>query len=158
MKKAPPALTPEAERLGRLLWDYHQLKMRLKPADAILALGSNDPRVADHAADLWLKGYAPWLVCSGKVGALTAGLYGMSEAAFLLLEPFSSVFLLIESSLRIKRRILGKMPLFVALDWMNLGCPVLKLLLCKSRIWKGAPLQQCAKFGPKWSFQFHPRR
>ena len=82
MKKAPPALTPEAERLGRLLWDYHQLKMRLKPADAILALGSNDPRVADHAADLWLKGYAPWLVCSGKVGALTAGLYGMSEAAF----------------------------------------------------------------------------
>ena len=78
----PPPLTPESDHLARVLWEYHQLRMPPRPADVILALGSNDPRVADHAARLWLDGLAPWLVCSGKVGALTAGQYGMSEAAF----------------------------------------------------------------------------
>ena len=78
----PPPLTPESDRLARVLWDYHLLRMAARPADVILALGSNDPRVADHAARLWLDGLAPWLVCSGNVGALTAGQYGMTEAAF----------------------------------------------------------------------------
>jgi len=51
------------------------------PSDAIVALGSNDVRVAHHAADLFLAGLAPVLVFSGGVGALTAGQYGgVSEA------------------------------------------------------------------------------
>lgn len=76
-----PRLTPEADALARLLWGYHRLGMRLAKADVILALGSNDPRVAEHAALLWKDGWAPWLVCSGNVGALTEGLYGKTEAA-----------------------------------------------------------------------------
>jgi uncharacterized SAM-binding protein YcdF (DUF218 family) len=82
MPPPPPRLTPEADSLARILWNYHRLDQPLRRADAILALGSNDPRVADHAARLWLDGWAPWLICTGKVGALTAGQYGMSEAAY----------------------------------------------------------------------------
>ena len=38
----------------------------LKKADAICALGSHDTRVAERAAELWLDGWAPLLVCSGS--------------------------------------------------------------------------------------------
>ena len=52
----------------------------LEPADVILALGSNDVRVGEHAARLFLRGLAPLLVCSGHVGRLTAGRFEKSEA------------------------------------------------------------------------------
>lgn len=60
-----PAITPEVLRLARLIWDYHQLRQTPTPADAIVALGTNDLRVAHCAADLYLRGYAPTLVCTG---------------------------------------------------------------------------------------------
>jgi uncharacterized SAM-binding protein YcdF (DUF218 family) len=53
----------------------------LRKADAILGLGSNDPRVAERSADLYLEGLAPLIVFSGDVSPTTAGLYGISEAA-----------------------------------------------------------------------------
>jgi len=50
--------------------------------DAIICCCSNDLRVAERAAELYLGGAAPRLVFSGSVGALTAGLFGgRSEAA-----------------------------------------------------------------------------
>jgi len=50
-------------------------------ADAVIALGSNDLRVANRAADLFLDGFGERLILTGGVGALTVGLYGgVSEA------------------------------------------------------------------------------
>jgi uncharacterized SAM-binding protein YcdF (DUF218 family) len=66
--------------LAQLIWDYHHLHHRLEKAELILALGSNDLRVAEHAADLWLAGWAPWLMMSGGSGALTRELFDRPEA------------------------------------------------------------------------------
>jgi uncharacterized SAM-binding protein YcdF (DUF218 family) len=43
-------------------------------------LGSNDLRVAEHGADLYLRGLAPRIVFSGNVGRLTEGVFQKSEA------------------------------------------------------------------------------
>ncbi|MEY4166714.1 MAG: hypothetical protein RIR52_538 [Acidobacteriota bacterium] len=66
--------------LARKIWDYHHLHHELEKVDLILALGSNDTRVAEHAADLWLSGWAPWLMMSGGSGRLTRELYDRPEA------------------------------------------------------------------------------
>jgi uncharacterized SAM-binding protein YcdF (DUF218 family) len=67
------------ERWARVVWDYHRLGHALREADAIVALGSHDTRVAERAADVFLEGWAPFLVLSGGTGALTAG-WTRSEA------------------------------------------------------------------------------
>ena len=77
-------LAPPVQVAIAKIWDYMQVGHSV-PASAsvIMALGSNDPRVADRAAELYLEGRAPVLLFSGGVGALTAGLYGgLSEAAY----------------------------------------------------------------------------
>lgn len=71
---------PLINQLAQLIWDYHHLHHQLAPADLILALGSNDLRVAEYAAELYLRGWAPRLMFSGNVGALTRGRFAKSEA------------------------------------------------------------------------------
>jgi uncharacterized SAM-binding protein YcdF (DUF218 family) len=66
--------------LAQKIWDYHHLKHQLEKSEIILALGSNDLRVAEYAADLYLQGWAPWLMFSGNTGALTRGRFARSEA------------------------------------------------------------------------------
>jgi uncharacterized SAM-binding protein YcdF (DUF218 family) len=66
--------------LARTLWEYMLLRHVLVPADVILVLGSNDVRVGEHGARLFVRGFAPLLVCSGRVGRLTAGRFEKSEA------------------------------------------------------------------------------
>jgi len=66
--------------LARRLWDYMRLGHALTAADVILVLGSNDVRVGEHGARLFLRGLAPLMVCSGHVGRLTAGHFEKSEA------------------------------------------------------------------------------
>jgi len=56
------------------------LRHEVSPADVILVLGSNDVRVGEHGARLFLRGLAPLMVCSGNVGRLTAGRFEKSEA------------------------------------------------------------------------------
>lgn len=68
------------DELAQIIWDYHHLNHQLETADLILALGSNDLRVAEHAAHLYLQGWAPRLMFSGNVGALTRGKFAKSEA------------------------------------------------------------------------------
>ena len=41
-------------------------------ADVIIALGTYDLRVADYAAEVFLSGRAPLLICSGGLGKLTS--------------------------------------------------------------------------------------
>ncbi len=68
------------DQLAQTIWDYHHLQHQLKPSDLILALGSNDTRVAEYAADLYLQGFAPLLMFSGNVGALTKDQFTKPEA------------------------------------------------------------------------------
>lgn len=68
------------DELASIVWDYHLLNHELEECDCILALGSNDVRVAEHAAMLFLNGYAPRLVFTGGVGELTRGMFKASEA------------------------------------------------------------------------------
>lgn len=58
----------EVDRNAKIVWDYMLMHHKLKPADAIFVLGSNDTRVAERAADLYLQKYAPLIIFSGKTG------------------------------------------------------------------------------------------
>jgi uncharacterized SAM-binding protein YcdF (DUF218 family) len=63
----PPAVLAAA----LVLWDYHRLNHPLAAADGILVFGSNDLRVAAHAAELFHAGLAPWILFSGARGRMT---------------------------------------------------------------------------------------
>lgn len=69
---------------ARRVWEYHQLGHALERADCLLALGSNDVRVAHHAARLMLEGWAPLLVLSGGLGNFTLGNWTKPEAEIFL--------------------------------------------------------------------------
>ncbi|MGL0941289.1 YdcF family protein [Vibrio vulnificus] len=75
-----------------LLWQYMQLQHHLTPADCLLVMCSNDLRVAEHAANLYKQGYAPYILFSGGEGRFTEGLFEKSEAeAFAELAKASGV-------------------------------------------------------------------
>lgn len=67
-------LDAETKELAQILWDYHKLNQPIKKADVIIVLGSHDTRAADRGAELYLQGYAPLVVCTGKSGRITTGL------------------------------------------------------------------------------------
>ena len=69
-------IRPLVERI----WQYHQLNHELAPADAILVLCSHDTLVAERGAQLWLDGWAPWLIFSGGSGSITRRLWHEAEA------------------------------------------------------------------------------
>lgn len=73
-------ITEETLALAKQLWDYHHVNNCLEKADCILTLGSHDVRVADRAAELYLKGWAPLLIFSGGLGRLTEGVWTETEA------------------------------------------------------------------------------
>ena len=58
-----------------------RLEQPLKKSDLVIAMGSHDLRVAEHAARLLLDGWAPTLICSGGLGRLTEGNWKQSEAS-----------------------------------------------------------------------------
>jgi uncharacterized SAM-binding protein YcdF (DUF218 family) len=64
----------------KTLWAYMQLNQSLTPADLIIVLGSNDIRVAEHGASLYLQGLAPYILFSGGLGRFTESLFTKSEA------------------------------------------------------------------------------
>ncbi|MBN8859440.1 MAG: YdcF family protein [Sphingobacteriales bacterium] len=73
-------LGPEITEAAKKLWEYHHMHHELKLSDCILALGSHDLRVADRAAELYLEGLAPLLICSGGLGNLTSNIWTVPEA------------------------------------------------------------------------------
>ena len=66
--------------LAQKLWDYHRLHHELRPADAILVLCSHDTAVATRGAQLFLDGWAPFLIFSGGLGTITRQLWHEPEA------------------------------------------------------------------------------
>lgn len=62
------------------IWDYHQMQHELEKSDCILALGSHDLRVAERAAQIYLEGWAGFIIFSGGLGRLTEGRFQKSEA------------------------------------------------------------------------------
>lgn len=73
-------ITAEVITLAKKIWEYHHVNQALVKSDCILALGSHDTRVADRAAELYLRGWAPLLIFAGGLGRLTEGLWTESEA------------------------------------------------------------------------------
>jgi uncharacterized SAM-binding protein YcdF (DUF218 family) len=59
------AITQEILHAARVIWDYHRLGHKPIKADVIVALGTNDLRVAEFAADLYRRGFGELLICSG---------------------------------------------------------------------------------------------
>ncbi len=64
-------LKPEVNNMNKetavkTIWDYMKMGHRLEKADVIFVLGSHDIRVGEYAAQLWLDGWAPYLVCAGS--------------------------------------------------------------------------------------------
>ena len=70
----------EIDELAKTIWDYHHLNHKLEKADCIFVLGSHDTRVAEYAADLFLKGFAPYIIFSGGLGNLTKNIFQKPEA------------------------------------------------------------------------------
>ena len=71
----------EILKAAKILWDYLKINQPLQKCDCVLAMGSHDLRVAEHAASLVVEGWAPLLVCSGGLGRLTKEIWQESEAA-----------------------------------------------------------------------------
>jgi uncharacterized SAM-binding protein YcdF (DUF218 family) len=66
--------------LAEKIWHYHQLNHQLSKADVILVLCSHDKAVAERGAELLLDEWAPLLIFSGGLGAITKNLWHDSEA------------------------------------------------------------------------------
>lgn len=60
-------LTPEALDYARRIFAYHQLPHTPIRSDVMIVLGTNDIRVAEHAATLYHQGYAPLVVTTGGI-------------------------------------------------------------------------------------------
>jgi len=70
----------EIRELALKLWRYHGMNQRLERADALLVLCSYDTSVAERGAQLFLEGWAPLLIFSGGLGAITRNLWSEPEA------------------------------------------------------------------------------
>ena len=63
-------VTEEALAHARVIWEYSQVGQEPRAADVIVALGTNDLRVAEFAADLYLRGFGARLICTGGMAHL----------------------------------------------------------------------------------------
>lgn len=70
----------EIDNNAKTIWNYTKMSQTLQSADAIMAMGSMDMRVAERAAELWYKGLAPVIVVTGGQGRLTGTDTSASEA------------------------------------------------------------------------------
>ena len=73
-------MTPRIKALVEKVWNYHQLHHEISHADAILVLCSHDTIVAERGAQLFLDGWAPLLIFSGGLGAITKQFWSEPEA------------------------------------------------------------------------------
>jgi uncharacterized SAM-binding protein YcdF (DUF218 family) len=71
---------PAIHAHAQTIWNYHRLGHALARADAVLVLCSHDTIVADRGAELFLDGWAPLLIFSGGLGAITKHFWSEPEA------------------------------------------------------------------------------
>jgi uncharacterized SAM-binding protein YcdF (DUF218 family) len=64
----------------RTLWDYHDLRHEPRRSDAGIGLGSRDPGVAVHAAELFRAGRFPLVVFTGANAPTTVERFPRGEA------------------------------------------------------------------------------
>ena len=55
----------EVDKYAKIIWDYMLMNQELKKTDIIIGMGSYDSRTAERAANLYLAGYAPYVLFSG---------------------------------------------------------------------------------------------
>ncbi len=72
--------TEEIDLNAKIIWDYHHMHQSLVKSDCIFVLGSRDTRVAEYAADLFLKDYAPYIIFAGGLGKDTKDTFKKSES------------------------------------------------------------------------------
>ncbi|KAK3760091.1 hypothetical protein RRG08_064761 [Elysia crispata] len=58
---------------AKVLWDFARLNQIPVKSDVMIVLGNDDPRTAEYAADLFLEGWAPLVLVTGKDGSGTKG-------------------------------------------------------------------------------------
>jgi uncharacterized SAM-binding protein YcdF (DUF218 family) len=78
--KQQRAVMNQIDELAKRVWEYHRMNHRLEYADVILVLCSHDKSVAERGAQVFLEGWAPLLIFSGGLGAITKDLWSEPEA------------------------------------------------------------------------------
>ena len=73
-------IDPRIKRLAEVIWEYHHMNHQLSKSDAIIVLCSHDELVAKRGAELLLDEWAPWLIFSGGLGAITRNFWTDPEA------------------------------------------------------------------------------
>lgn len=76
-------MTDTHRQYAQIIWNYLTLRQDPKRSDLILVLCSNDLRVADYAADLFMQQYAPRILFTGGIAHtndLLATSWDMPEA------------------------------------------------------------------------------
>lgn len=63
-----------------ILWNYMKLNQLPRKKDCILGLGCHDTNIAKRCAELYLEGYANYVIFSGGLGKITEKLWNKSEA------------------------------------------------------------------------------
>ncbi|GAA3849519.1 YdcF family protein [Saccharothrix violaceirubra] len=77
----PSSAIPAEHRADVLtLWDYHDMKHQVHPADIVIALGSHDIGVAVRAVELYHHGTAPRLLFTGANAPTTIKRFPRGEA------------------------------------------------------------------------------
>ncbi|MFI9011005.1 YdcF family protein [Actinosynnema sp. NPDC053489] len=77
----PSTVIPDEHRADVLtLWDYHDMKHRVRPADIAIGLGSHDIGVAVRAVELYEAGTVPGLLFTGANAPTTVKRFPRGEA------------------------------------------------------------------------------
>lgn len=72
-------MNTSVDQLAKIIWDYMLMHHKLEKVDLIICFGSHDLRSAEWAAKLYLDGYSPKILFSGKQEGETGGQQSEAE-------------------------------------------------------------------------------
>ncbi|GAB3809979.1 ElyC/SanA/YdcF family protein [Kribbella italica] len=75
-----PRIPPQLRSATQTLWDYHDLRHELEPADVAIGLGSHDLGVATFTAELYQRGLVPRILFTGANAPTTVERFPRGEA------------------------------------------------------------------------------
>jgi uncharacterized SAM-binding protein YcdF (DUF218 family) len=146
---------------ARILWEFHCIYDELKPASAIVGLGSYDLRVAEECAELYKLGLSSRIILTGASGNWTEGLFGMSEAAMFAQHAISCgvpniAMTLEESATNIGENIELVSQLIPDADSVILVTKPQTQTRCKATAIKKWPSVRCMITAPRTTFENQP--